>query len=141
MLVAGDIRGNVGDIVPMDIVLENVTTGVSGFQLTVEVADPTVATIENIIFPSYDDPITGFSFNSAIPPPPTASTTVTITAVDLGQAIEPEDPIGYVLFTLQIKLLSASTTSVTVLGVGKLNDDPGADIVVAQRIPGSVTVN
>ena len=126
----------------MDIVLENVTTGLSGFQLTVEVADPSVATIEGIVFPSYDDPITGFSFNSTIPPPPTTSTTVTITAVDLGQAIEPEDPDGYVLLTLWIKLLSADTTSVTVSSIGKLNDDSGADIVVAQPVmPGSVTVN
>ena len=123
----------------MDIVLENVTTGVSGFQLTVQVADPSVATIESIVFPAYNDPITGFSFNNAIPPPPTASTIVT--AVDLGQAIEPGSPTGYVLFTLQIRLLSASSaTSVTVSNVGKLNDDPGADIV-AQPIPGSVTVD
>ena len=107
------------------------------------VADPSVATIEGIDFPNYDDPITGFSFTSAIPAPPTTSTTVTITAVDRGQAIEPEDdPRGYVLLTLQIKLLSASTTSVTVSSIGKLNDDSGADIVVAQPIiPGSVTVN
>ena len=123
----------------MEIVLDNVTTGVSGFQLTVQVANPGVATIESIVFPNYADPITGFSFNSTIPSPPTASTTVT--AVDLGQAIEPGPPTGYVLFTLQIKLLSAGTTSVNVSNVEKLNDDVGADIVVAQRIPGSVTVN
>ena len=122
----------------MYIVLENVTTGVSGFQLTVQVASSSVATIESIVFPKYADPI--ISFNSAIPPPPTASTTVT--AVDLLQAIEPESPPGYVLFTLHIKLLSAgSTTSVTVSSIGKLNDDSGADIVVAQHIPGAVTVN
>ncbi len=125
----------------MDIVLENVTTGLSGFQLTVHVADPSVATIESIVFPNYDDPITGFSFNSAIPLPPTTSTTVTITAVDLGQAIEPGSPTPYVLFTVQIKLLSPGTTSVTVSSIGILNDDFGADIVVAQRVPGSVTVN
>ena len=125
----------------MDIVLENVTTGVSGFQLTVRVVDPSVATIEGIVFnPGYVDPITGFSFNSTIPLPPASSTTVT--AVDLGQAIEPGSSPGYVLFTLQIKLLtSASVTSVTVSSVGKLNDDSGADILVAQPIPGSVTVN
>ena len=138
MLVATDIQGTVGDIVPMELVLENVTTGVSGFQLTVQVADPSVATIESIVFPDYDDPITGFSFNSAIPPPPTTSTTVKITAVDLGQAIEPDSPTGYVLLTLQIKLLSESPTSVTVSSVGKLNDDSGADIDVVQIIPGSV---
>ena len=125
----------------MDIVLENVTTGVSGFQLTMRVADPSVATIESVVYPDYADPITLFSFNSAIPLPPAPSTTVT--AVDLGQAIEPDSvsPDGYVLFTLQIELLSAGTTSVTVSSVGKLNDDSGADIVVAQPIPGSVTVN
>ncbi len=122
----------------MDIVLENVTTGVSGFQLTVQVDNPSVATIESIVFPDYDDPITGFSFNSAIPLPP-ASTIVT--AVDLGQAIEPDSPTGYILLTLQIKLLSASTTSVTVSNIGKLNDDSGADIVIGQTIPGSVTVD
>ena len=138
MLVPRDIQGNAGEIVPMDVVLENVTTGVSGFQLTVQVADPSVATIESIDFPSYDDPITGFSLNSTIPPPPTESTTVT--AVDLGAAIEPDSPTGYVLFTLQMKLLSAGATSVTVSGVGNLSDDFGADIV-AQRIPGSVSVN
>ena len=136
MLVARDIQGGVGDIVPMNIVLENVTTGVSGFQLTIQVDNPSVAIIETIVFPSYRDPITGFSFNSAMPPPPTASTTVT--AVDLGQAIEPDSPIGYVLFTLQIRLLSAGSTSVTVSSVRKLNDDSGADIVVGQPIPGSV---
>ncbi len=123
----------------MEVVLENVTTGVSGFQLTMQVADPSVATIESIVFRNYADPFTGFSFNSAIPVPPAESTTVT--AVDLGQAIEPGSPIGYVLFTLQIKLLSAGATSVTVSSVVKLNDDSGADIVVAQSIPGSVTVN
>ena len=125
----------------MDIVLENVTTGVSGFQLTVRVADPSVATIEGIVFnPGYVDPITGFSFNSTIPLPPASSTTVT--AVDLGQAIEPGSSPEFVLFTLQIKLLiSASTTSVTVSSVGKLNDDSGADIIVDQLVPGSVTIN
>ncbi len=124
----------------MDIVLENVTTGLSGFQLTVHVADPSVATIERIVFPNYADPLTFFSFNSTIPVPPAPSTTVT--AVDLGQAIEPGDPGEYVLLTLQIELLSAGTTSVTVSSIGKLNDDSGADIVVAQPIiPGSVTVN
>ena len=123
----------------MKIVLENVTAGVSGFQLTVQVTDPSIATIESIKFPEYADPDTGFSFNSAIPPPPTPSTTVT--AVDLGRAIEPNSPTGYVLFTLKIKLLlSGSKTSVTFSSVGKLDDDSGADIVVAQRIPGSVTV-
>lgn len=139
MLVAKDIQGDVGQIVPMDIVLENVTTGVSGFQLTMQVADPSVAIIESIAFPSYDDPITGINFNSTIPLPPTASTTVT--ATDLGQAIEPDSPTGYVLFTLQIKLLRTSTTSVTVSKIGKLNDDFGADIDVVQIIAGSVTVN
>ena len=124
----------------MDIVLQNVTTGVSGFVLTVQVADPSVATIESIVFPNYADPIPGLSFTGADPLPPTPSTTVT--AVDLLQAIEPDSPPGYVLFTLKIKLLSASTTSVTVSNIGKLNDDFGADIVVAQPIiPGSVTVN
>ncbi len=140
MLVASDIQGGVGDIVPMDIVLENVTTGVSGFQLTMRVDDPSVATIEGIDFPDYADPITGFNFNSPLPPmPPTASTDVT--AVDLGQAIEPGDPNGYVLFTVQITLLRSGTTSVTVSSVGRLNDDFGADIGVGQPIPGSVTVN
>ena len=47
MLVARDIQGNVGQIVPMEIVLEKVTTGVSGFQLTMQVADPSVAIIES----------------------------------------------------------------------------------------------
>ena len=122
----------------MKIVLENVTTGVSGFQLTMQVTNPSVATIESIDFPNYADPITFFSFTSTIPSPPTALTTVT--AVDLGQAIEPGSPVGYVLFTLQIKLLTAGPTSVTV-SVGKLNDDSGADILVAQPVPGSVTVN
>ena len=124
----------------MDIVLESVTTGVSGFQLTMQVADPSVATIESVVFPGYADPFTGFSFNSTTPPPPTALTTVT--AVDLGQTIEPNSPTGYVLFTLQIKLLiSGSQTSVTVSGIGRLNDASGADIPVAQPIPGSVTVD
>ncbi len=123
----------------MEIVLENVTTGVSGFQLTMRVDDPSVATIEGIDFPDYADPITFFSFNSTIPLPPTVSTT--ITAVDLGQAIEPDSPTGYVLFTLQIRLLSVGTTSVTVTSIGKLSDDSGADIVVGQTVPGSVTSN
>ena len=137
--MAKDIQGNVGQIVPMEIVLENVTTGVSGFQLTMQVADPSVAIVESVDFlPEYADPNTGFSFNSAIAQPP-ASTIVT--AVDLGQAIEPAPPKGYVLFTLQIKLLlSARTTSIIVSSVGKLNDDLGADIV-AQPIPGSVAVD
>ena len=139
MLVAKDIQGTVGDIVPMEIVLENVTTGISGFQLTMQVADPSVATIESIVFPNYHDPDTGFSFNSALPLPPAPSTTVT--AVDLGQAIEPGPLTGYVLLTLQIKLLSPGTTSVTVASVGLLNDDSGADIDVGQPIPGSATVN
>ena len=138
MLVARDIQGDVNDIVPMKIVLENVTTGVSGFQLTVQVTNPSVATIESIDFPNYADPITFFSFNSTIPLPPASSTSVT--AVDLGQAIEPDSPTGYVLLTLQIRLLSASTTSVTV-SIGKLNDDSGADIIVDQLVPGSVTIN
>ncbi len=138
MLVAKDIQGDVNDILPMDVVLENVTTGLSGFQLTIEVTNPTVATIESIDFPSYD-PIPGLSFTDADPPPPTASTNVT--AVDLLQAIEPDSPPGYVLFTLQIKLLvSGRQTSVTVSSIGRLNDDSGADIV-AQRVPGSVIVN
>ena len=140
MLVAGDIQGNVDQTVAMEIVLENVTTGLSGFQLTVRVTDPNVATIESIVFnPGYVDLITGFSFNSTIPSPPTASTTVT--AVDLGAAIQPDSPRPYVLLTLNIRLLSAGTTSVTVSNIGKLNDDSGADILVAQAIPGSVTVN
>ncbi len=139
MLVARDIQGDVNDIVPMKIVLENVTTGISGFQLTIQVDNPSVAIIESIVFPNYAAP-TGFSFTSTIPSPPTASTTVT--AVDLGAAIEPDSPSPYVLFTLQIKLLiSASTTSVTVSSVGKLNDDSGADIILDQLVPGSVTIN
>ena len=121
----------------MEIVLENVTTGISGFQLTMQVANPSVATIETIVFPGYADPLTGFSFTTTIPLPPAASTTVTV--VDLGKAIQPGSPTGYVLFTLQIRLLSAGTTSVTA-SVGQLNDDFGAEIV-AERIPGSVTVN
>ena len=59
----------------------------------------------------------------------------------LGAALEPDSLRPYVLFTLQINLLSSGTTSVTVSNVGKLNDDSGADIVVAQRIPGSVIVD
>ncbi len=124
----------------MDIVLENVTTGVSGFQLTVQVADPSVATIESIVYPDYADPITGFSFNRPISLPPTTAST-DVTAADLGQVIEPDSPPGYVLFTLQINLLNAGTTSVTVSRIGRLHDDSGADIVVGQTVPGSVTVN
>ena len=140
MLVAGNIQGTVGQTVDMKIVLDNVTTGLSGFQLTIQVDNPSVAIIESIVFPSYD-PIPSLGFTKTDPSPPTASTEVT--AVDLLQAIEPESPspTGYVLFTLQIRLLlSGSQTSVTVSSVGKLNDDSGADIV-AQRIPGSVIVN
>ena len=119
----------------MALVLENVTAGMSGFVIEVEIGDPAVAIIVGVEFPNYGGPGLG---GSTVPP---ASALATSTAVDFGFIFQP-DPAAppTTIVTLQIRLLSAGITTLRVSNIKKLNDDSGGNIEPLLS-PGKITVN
>lgn len=135
MLRVTDAQGAAADFVTVDIVLENLLDGVSGFTLTVEIADPGIAIIDDVIFPNYC-PIF-FCLNESSPAPP--ASTITITATDFENLIEPgADPAT--LVTLSVELLGVGDTEIAVLTGHEIDDDPGSQMA-PELISGSISVN
>jgi hypothetical protein len=119
-LAVEDGNGRVGQLIPVEVALYNVTTGVSGFSLEVQVADPALARIVDVQFPDYG-----------------LSSTDPISAVDLNNVLEGAFSRG-VLATLVLELLSAGETSILIAPV-RIDDDTGSHIDAEIR-PGSLVV-
>ena len=131
-----DAEGSAGEIVSVDVVLENLTEGVSGFTLTVEVANPGIAVIDNIVFPEYC-PIL-FCLNDPPPPLTSPASSITISAADLVGVIEPGVDTA-ILVTLSVELLGVGGTEVRILDGPEVDDDPG-NPMAPELISGSVIV-
>jgi hypothetical protein len=114
--------------VTMPIMLDSAPTGLSGVNLTVTVANGSVATINSIAFPAWA------TMNDASTLP---GTTVTFIELDGGYAIQP-GATGITLATLSITGGSTGTTTVTYT-VNSMDDDSGA-VFTPATTAGSVTV-
>ena len=135
MLRVTDATGSAGEIVSVDIVVENITNGVSGFTLTVEIVDPGVAIIDDIVFRPYCPPF--FCLNEFSPAPPASS--ITVSAADLAGVIEAGADTA-ILVTFDVELLGAGGTEVIILSGPELDDDPGNPMVPV-LISGFVSVS
>lgn len=119
-LAVEDGNGSVGQLIPVEVALYNVSAGVSGFILAVQVADPALARIADVQFPDYG-----------------LSSTDPIKAVDLNHVLEGAFSRG-VLTTLVLELLSAGQTSILIAPI-RIDDDAGGHIDAEIR-PGSLVV-
>ena len=131
-----DAIGAAGEIIAVDIIAENLTDGVSGFTLTVEIVDSGIAIIDDIVFPAYCP----FFFCLNDPPLPLTVpvSSITISAADLEGLIEAGVDTA-ILVTLNVDLLVAGSTELRILDGPELDDDPGNPMVL-ELIPGSISI-
>ncbi len=134
---AQDGQGTVGQILGIDIVLEDMITGVSGFQLPISIQDPGMAQITAVQFPDYSDPVTGFELATVTGVLPGSS--ITITVVDLSGRLQ--SPLAStVLATLNVELLGAGSTQIVVSESSRLDDDSG-NIITFVTVQGTLTAS
>ncbi|MCZ6865993.1 MAG: hypothetical protein O7E55_01445 [Chloroflexi bacterium] len=126
-----------GQILGIDIFLEDMTTGVSGFQLPVSIQDPAMARILDVQFPDYSDPVTGFELATVTGALPGSS--ITITVLDLSGRLQSPLP-STVLATLNIEFLDARTTQIVVSESSRLDDDSG-NILTFVTVSGTLTAS
>ena len=102
-------------------------TGLSGYNVTISIANSSIAEIESIEFPSWATLHT----NSSLP-----SSSVWIKAVDLNKKIE-ENATNVTLVTINLKSKQEGTTFINV-SITKIDDDNGYPIDVATK---NATIN
>lgn len=127
-IVVTDASGDVGQVVSVSVVISDAKNGISGYSITVAVADPSIVRITNAKLPDF-----GLIQVSELP-----ASSVDIMAVDLPGLLE-GDIKAAELATLSIELLEAGTTDVF-LEIHSLDDDDG-NVVMPQLVSGKITVN
>ena len=133
-LTIENVSGAVGALASVDVVLQNATSGVSGFDIEIEVTKSSVAEIDSVSLPAY-----GFVTQvTGIPGP-----SVKVSAIDFNHLLEPRRvsalPSSDVLATLMVKLLSPGTTDLnfTLIRI----DDESGDVSLNPSVnSGKVTV-
>lgn len=122
-LTLSSADGDVGETVELELVLW-MADGLSGFEVSVRVEDPTIARIADV-------PLRGLA--RLAPEPPAQE--VTIMKVDLFDMM---DVPRVVLASIEVELLAAGTTAVTVEAL-HIDDNDGARLYPAV-VGGLVTV-
>ncbi len=131
-IAAGSARvASVGGTATIPIVLASAPNGISGYNVTVALADPSIGEITAVAFPDW----AGMKAGSAVP-----SGRIALQAVDMSVQV-PVGATNVTLATLTVKGLAAGTTAVTitpdrVLGV----QDRKGDLYAVTAVPGSLTV-
>ena len=126
-LTVESAQADVGQSVSLALTLSDAATGLAGYDMTVSLADPTVATIATTTLPGF-----GLVAQEAL-----SASSVRLRAADLMRLIE----VGAgeaLLATLTVDGLKPGQTAVTV-SVGRLDDDSGFP-VSHQVVAGSVTI-
>ena len=127
----GEVDPETGEVVParIDIILNDMTTGASGFDLTISVEDASKAIINQVILPDY-------GLIRILPEPPSPSSplsTIRIIVVDIGGVLNGTFS-SLVIATLEVELLSGGETQVA-LDLSKL-DDPVSNPI--NLVPGTI---
>ena len=122
-LTLSSADGDVGETVELELVLW-MADGLSGFEVSVRVEDPTIARIADV-------PLRGLALVAPEPPAPE----VRIMKVDLFGLM---DGPHVVLATIEVELLAAGTTTIAV-EVLKIDDNDGSGLYPAV-VGGIVTV-
>ena len=102
----------------VEIYLDSIPTGLSGYNMTISIDDPSIAEIESIELP----PWATLYKNSTLP-----SFTIWIKAVDLNDKIGPGEK-NVLLARLKIRPISGGNTTVSI-AVTALDDDYGNPII------------
>ena len=128
--MVADGTGSVSQTIQIDIELQQIFDGISGFVIEAVVSDPTVAIINDVIFPAY-----GFQFVTGAP-----GSTVSMRVADFNDILD--GPFSSALIaTLDVQLLSAGSAQIT-LNLDQLDSDSGIDLIPGAVInPGTITVN
>jgi len=131
-IAVGSARlASVGGTETVPIVLASAPDGISGYNITVALGDPSIAEITAVAFPDW----AVMKSSSALP-----AGRVAIQAVDISQQV-PAGATNVTLANLTVKGLTAGTTTITVtpdrvLGV----QNRGGDLYAVRVTPGAITV-
>lgn len=122
---------SVGETTSIPIVLDSASGGISGYRITVNLNDPSIATITAVAFPDW----AGLKSASALP-----SGQVVLQAVDLSQQV-PMGATSVLLATLTVKGTATGSTGITItpdssMGVQNRN----GDLYPVTAIPGALNV-
>ena len=130
ILSVADGTGSASQTIQVDIELEQIFDGISGFVIDATVADPAIARIESVTLPVY-----GIELVVGAPGP-----SVTIVVADAEGVVDGQVSL-IVIATLDVQLLSAGSTQIT-LTVDQLDSDTGQDLIPGAMLnPGTITVN
>jgi len=127
-LSGGSVKVVNGSSTTLDISLDNVPTGLSGYNVSVAIADPVVAQITGISFPSW----VGVHQDSGAD-----TDSVWMKGVDLARTIE-SGSTGIILGSLTMRGDQTGLSAV-VITVTKLDDDAGG-IISPTIVPGQIKV-
>ncbi len=123
--------GTVGETASIPIVLDSAAGGISGYQITVSLSNPSVATITAVTFPDW----AALKSASALP-----SGQVVLKSADLSQQV-PEGATGVLLATLTVKGTAIGSTGIVVTPdptLGVQNRD--GNLYAVSTSPGTLTV-
>ncbi len=107
-----------GDVVTSDILLDSAPNGISGYNITLSLADPELGQITAVSFPEW----AGLKGNSPLP-----SSFVVIRAVDTGNLVE-RNITGILLAKVSVTSKKAGSTSL-LISVNQLDDDTGNPVM------------
>ena len=131
-IAAGSARvASVGGNATVPIVLASAPNGISGYNITVALTDPSVAEITAVAFPDW----AAMKSSSAVP-----SGKVVLQAVDMSIQV-PVGATNVTLATLTVKGKAAGSTAITVTpdpGLGV--QDRSGDLYAVTAVPGTLTV-
>jgi hypothetical protein len=116
----------------VDVILKNVTSGVSGFAFGVTVQNPSIARIEAVSIPDF-----GFQLSTGAP-----GSSVDVLAADVNEAMQGAFS-SVVLATLDVELLGVGTTQLQ-LTLNQLDSDANDDnnmVPITGISPGTLTIN
>jgi hypothetical protein len=131
-IAAGSARvASPGGNATVPIVLASAPNGLSGYNITVALADPSVGEISAVAFPDW----AGLKASSAVP-----AGRIALQAVDMSMKV-PVGASNVTLATLTVKGKAAGTTAITVIPDPSLGvQDRNGDLYAVTAVPGSLTV-
>ena len=124
-------QGSVGQTVPVDIVLQTVSNGISGFVIELSVQNAVIAQILSVTLPGY-----GLVVVTGTPGP-----TALVIVADVNEILQGQITSA-VIATVNINLLTAGTSPLTITLSQLDSDSPTVDLLpVPLVVSGSVTAN
>ena len=124
-------QGSVGQTVPVDIVLQTVSNGISGFVIELSVQNAVIAQIQSVTLPGY-----GLVVVTGTPGP-----TALVIVADANEILQGQITSA-VIATANINLLTAGTSPLTITLSQLDSDSPTVDLLpVTLVVSGSVTAN